>query len=252
MLNVLQEGFTTILEIDSNAANTVSPELCKKIEAQLSVLEKARDKKCVIVTGKGSFFSNGFEPTCFVGKTDAEIEELLSRAFHLSLRFYKLPQITICAMNGHAMGAGAIWAINMNYRISVPKMRFGFPEILIGLSIPSAPAYMLEKLTNSVKMRDLTYEGIGIKPAQALEMGVIDEIAEDDKLLDVARRTAKRFANTPFDVIVATQQATKTPYYEMLERLTENDIKMGVQMIKSPNGQEGLKSILEKRRPVFS
>ncbi|MCB1199523.1 MAG: enoyl-CoA hydratase/isomerase family protein [Leptospiraceae bacterium] len=251
MISRKDENAVATLTLNSNAANSVDLNVCGEFEKILDQLEKDRSIKVVILTGNSGFFSNGFEPTGFVNQSDEKVAELLRRAFQISYRLYCLPQITIAAINGHAMGVGAIWAVHMNYRIAVSKVRIGFPEALIGLAIPSAPAFLLQALVGPQKCRDLSFEGTGLKSEAAKEIGLVDEVVAADDLHNSAAKLAKKFLGTPFDVIAGNQLSTKAPYSELLQRLVEKDVEMGVSLVKSPNGQEGLSSILEKRRPVF-
>ncbi len=251
MVEVTRDEHILTIMFSSNEFNSVTVALCEEIQSEVDKAREDSTIKVVILTSKGNFFSNGFEPTGFVGKSDAEIAALLAAGFRLAYAFYALPQVTIAAMNGHSMGLGAIWAVFMNYRIAVEKMRFGFPEAQIALAIPAAPAYLVQKMIGTVKARDLAFLGVGLKSAEAAQLGLIDEVVPESDLMIVAKRIAKKFKTIPQDVTAANQRSTKASDLAYVKELVEKDIEMGVHMVKSPNGQEGLKSILEKRRPVF-
>lgn len=252
MLKYEEKKKTAFLTFETNESNSLDLSICDEFEKVLPPLKKNKKINTVVVTGKGPFFSNGFDPNGFINQSDEKIIELLRRVFMISYELYTMPQYTIAALNGHTMGAGAIWAVHVNYRISVEKIRIGFPEVLIGLAVPAAPAFLLQQLVGARKTRDLAFHGSGLKSDAALEIGLVDEVVESERLMDIALKRAQKFENIPFDVMAANQLTLKQNYLEDLKDLTEQDIEMGIRLIKSENGQEGLKSILERRRPKFT
>ncbi|MCG6168115.1 enoyl-CoA hydratase/isomerase family protein [Leptospira sp. FAT2] len=254
MLSEIKNNHVLELYIETNEVNSLDGEFFKVISAKLEAAAKDPSVKAVILTSKNEkFFSNGFNPEIFVGKTLAEIQDVLRLALDTASKLLFFEKPLICAMNGHSMGLGAVYAIFCDYRIMVEKKgRLGFPESQIGINFPSVAGFMLKETVGITKARDLLYSGKGLKAEEALEIGLIDEVAaSSEDLLVRARKYCDQFKDMAMGSVTGIKIALRDPVRMFAEHNAERDVKLLSEAVFSRNGQEGMKSILERRRPVF-
>ena len=90
------------------------------------------------------------------------------------------PLLVVSAMHGTALGGGLEIAISTHYRIAVPSARMGLPEVHLGLIPGATGTQRLPRLVGVEKSLDIMTTGRQITAQQALEMGVIDRIAEGE------------------------------------------------------------------------
>lgn len=220
------------------------------------ILESAAtDKKlrAMIIKGSNGFFSNGFDPTKFVGTKLEDIEAVIGPAFSMCEVVLHHPLPNAMVINGHAMGYGAILCLYGDYRFMQSRQaRFGFPEIQIGLPIPMAPAIMLQDLTGKINSRELVFGAKALKADQARDWNIVDEVFDDEStMVDHARKQLSKLFKYPRSVISLNKEAFNFRYRDMIKTAIQNDIKMAPNAILQPPGQEGLAALHEGRRPNY-
>ena len=95
-------------------------------------------------------------------------------------RIESSPLIVVSAMHGTALGGGLEIALSSHYRVAVPKARMGLPEVNLGLIPGATGTQRLPRLTGVEAAIDLVTSGRQIGAKEALDLGVIDKIAEGD------------------------------------------------------------------------
>ncbi|AXR61432.1 enoyl-CoA hydratase/isomerase family protein [Leptospira mayottensis] len=254
MLSEIRNNHILELYIETNEVNSLNEDFFKTISAKLDAINNDPTVKAVILTSKNEkFFSNGFNPEIFVGKTSEQIQDVMHIALDTASKYLFLERPVICAMNGHAMGLGAVLAIFSDYRIMVEKKgRIGFPESQIGINFPAVPGFMLKEIVGITKARDLLYSGKGLKAEEALEIGLIDEISSSSEDLMVrARKYCNQFKDMAIGSVIGIKVSLRDPIRFFAEHNSERDVKLISEAVSSKNGQEGMTSILERRRPIF-
>ncbi|MDV6237120.1 enoyl-CoA hydratase/isomerase family protein [Leptospira ellisii] len=254
MLSEIRNGHILELYIETNEVNSLNGDFFRMISAKLEEVSKDNSIKALILTSKNEkFFSNGFNPDIFVGKTLTEIQDVLRLALDTASKLLFFEKPLICAMNGHSMGLGAVYAIFCDYRIMVEKKgRLGFPESQIGINFPSVAGFMLKETVGITGARDLLYSGKGLKAEEALEIGLIDAIAtSQEDLMIRARKYCDQFKDMAIESVKGIKISLRDPVRQFAVANAERDVQLLSEAVFSKNGQEGMRSILERRRPVF-
>ena len=178
MIDIEKNGHVLELYINTNETNSMDLPFFHALSAAMDQAETDPGVKAVILSGRNEkFFSNGFNPALFVGKSIDEIRESLRTALAAAGKVLFSGKPVVCAMNGHAMGVGAVLALFSDYRVLAErKGRIGFPESLIGINFPSTSAHILTKLVGLRSARDLLYSGRALKSEEALALGLLSLI----------------------------------------------------------------------------
>ncbi len=204
------DGIVTLTLDDPNArANTMTDDFRASLSEVVDRLEKEKDSVTgVIVTSAKSTFFAGGDLNTLIQVTDenkAEFGRGVERIKADFRRLEKLGKPTVAALNGAALGGGLEIALACNRRIALdnPKAQFGLPEVTLGL-LPGAGGVtrIVRMLGIADGLMKVLLQGNRYKPAQALEVGIIDEIAATpDELLAKAREWIKANPQTeqPWD-----------------------------------------------------
>ena len=144
--------------------------------------------RAIILHGEGLAFSAG-----------ADISEFSSDASHaepslpdLLVRLTQLDKPLIAAIGKFALGGGLELALACGYRIAEPAARVGLPEISLGLLPGAGGTQRLPRLIGAQAALEMIASGQPIGAARALELGVVDRLAETrESLLDDAREFAR-------------------------------------------------------------
>lgn len=241
------------IAINTNVTNSLDDVAFRALTDSLAQVKVDLSIKVVVLTARGEkFFSNGFEPTMFLDRSYEEVCELLQPAMAATSELLFCPVPVVCLINGHCMGVGAVMAIFTDYRIMIQgKARFGFPESQIGLNFPSVPGYVLKELVGVQNARQILFSGKPMKAGEALEMGLVDEAIPLEEVSSRLDRYCNQFEKMATESVRGIKKSMIDYMRPTVEELSRNDTEELAKAVVSENGQEGLRSILERRRPVF-
>lgn len=98
----------------------------------------------------------------------------------------------VAAIHGTALGGGLEVALTCHYRVAVPSAKCGLPEVKLGLLPGAGGTQRLPRIVGPEKALDMVTSGSHVGAKQCLEMGLIDELAEEGKLREGAVAFAKK------------------------------------------------------------
>ena len=146
----------------------------------------------VIASGKKAFMAgadlklmvDGYET---MSPADAFAFSQKATGMHRALETMGKP--VACAMNGLTLGGGFELALACHYRVLVddPRAVVGLPEVNLGLLPGSGGTQRLPRIIGRKRGMDLLLSGRSVAPQDALELGMVDELAPADQLIDKAR-----------------------------------------------------------------
>lgn len=159
----------------------------------------------------------------------------------------------IAAIDGPAVGMGAEFTSQCDFRLATPNARFAWNFAHRGL-VPDtgAGSWLLPRLIGTSRALWLLYSGEFVTAEQALDMGYVTEIVEPEQLLPRANEMAKVILNgSPF-----SHQRIKQLVYEGLgnsvDEHMENHTQALAECFKSADHEEGVASFLERRPAKFT
>ncbi|HXA17987.1 MAG TPA: 3-hydroxyacyl-CoA dehydrogenase NAD-binding domain-containing protein [Thermoanaerobaculia bacterium] len=147
-------------------------------------------KRIIIASGKPSIFIAGADVTEFSRVTSADQAAEYTRFGQQTVhRFSKLPQVTVAAINGAALGGGCELAISCDYRVmsDSPKAQIGLPETKLGIFPAWGGVTKLPRLIGLPGALDIILQGKTLDGKRAKRIGLVDEVVPAPILLDIAR-----------------------------------------------------------------
>jgi enoyl-CoA hydratase/carnithine racemase len=186
------------------ALNALNRSTAAGLEAALGTLERSPGVSVVIVSGSGRAFCAGNDIAEMPTLSGADAEALSGRWQEIVDRFARLPQVTIAAVRGYALGGGCMLAAAQDLRVAGRSARFGLPEITLGFN-PSYGIARLLDLLGGARARDLLLTGRTIDAAEALGMGLVNRIVDDGAVDDATSALAAEIARHPRGGLAATK-----------------------------------------------
>jgi 3-hydroxyacyl-CoA dehydrogenase len=173
-----------VVTIDNPPVNATSADVRAGLEKALDHAESAADVVALVITGAGRTFIGGADIREF-GKP--AIDPILPAVIE---KIEALSRPVVAAMNGAALGGGLELALACHYRVAAPVAQVGLPEVKLGIVPGAGGTQRLPRLIGIPAAIELIATGRSVKATEALSLGIIDEVAEDD-LLDAAVRAAQ-------------------------------------------------------------
>jgi enoyl-CoA hydratase/carnithine racemase len=186
------------------ALNALNRDVAKALESSLQKLERSKDITVVIVSGRGRAFCAGNDIAEMPSLTPAEARTLSRRWQKIMDHFARLPQVTIAAVRGYALGGGCMLAAAQDLRIAEAGARFGLPEVTLGFN----PSYGIARILDVMgggPARDLLLTGRTVDAAEALRMGLVTRVVPDGTLESAAEELAAGIAQHPRGGLAATK-----------------------------------------------
>ena len=187
------------------ALNALNRELTSAIESAMDEIAAREDVTVLVVSGRGRAFCAGNDIAEMGSITPAEAEALATRQAVLMDRFSRLPQVTLAAIDGYALGGGLMLAVAQDLRIASDRSRLGLPEVTLGFN----PAYGIARLLDVLgggHGRDLLLTGRSIHASEALRIGLVDRVVAAPTLEASAQAWAAEIARSPRPGLAATKE----------------------------------------------
>jgi enoyl-CoA hydratase len=186
------------------ALNALNRDVAGVLERSLGRLARSKDVTVVIVSGRGRAFCAGNDIAEMPTLKPAEAKALSSRWQRIMDGFARLPQVTIAAVHGYALGGGCMLAAAQDLRIAEASARFGLPEVTLGFN----PSYGIARLLDIVgggPARDLLLTGRAVDAVEALRMGLVTRVVPDGTLTAAADELAAGIARHPRGGLAASK-----------------------------------------------
>jgi len=186
--------------------NALDRSVAAALEGALGELGGAAGVSVVIVSGRGRAFC--------AGNDIAEMERLgPEEAIAVSRRwqaivdgFAALPQVTIAAVRGVALGGGLMLAIAQDLRVAEASARLGLPEVSLGFN-PSYGIARLLDVAGGAHGRELLLTARTVDAAEALRMGLVTRVVDDGALDAAVQALAEAIAGQPRGGLAASKAA---------------------------------------------
>jgi enoyl-CoA hydratase len=160
-----------------------------------------------------------------------------------------MPQPTIAAINGFALGGGCELSLACDIRYASPRAKLGQPEINLGIVPGWGGTQRLARVCGLAVAKDLIFTGRMVDAEEALRIGLVNEIA--DPVLDRALETAALLATkSPVALRAAKQLVNRALAGDHEENLEAEADAFG-ELFATEDTKEGLTAFVEKRPPRF-
>ncbi len=185
--------------------NAMSEELCRQLLDALAG-DHVRSARVLVLAGSPRAFSAG-----------ADLAEFTDHSVDATLRYYRgpgqvwealpaLPQPSIAAISGWAIGGGLEFALTADLRVADTTACFALPEVSLGI-LPSAGGMTrLVRLLGTARAKELILLGQRFDAARALELGVINRLVDEGQAETAALEWAELMAAQPQAALQVTRE----------------------------------------------
>jgi len=242
------DGIAVITLNRPKMLNALNAALLRELDAALTQLGVDNGVRTVIVTGAGEkAFAAGADIEELAAVGQAEGQALAERGQRVFGKLETLGKPVIAAINGFALGGGCELALACTMRIASETARLGQPEVKLGLIPGYGGTQRLPRLVGKGAAMKLLLTGEMIGAAEALRIGLVEEVVPAAELMARARALAGVIAGmAPIAVkqcIAAVHEGYDLP---LAEALAHEAALFGV-CCGTADKVEGTKAFLEKR-----
>lgn len=244
-----EDAVLTITLNRPDRLNAFSGDMFAEVSKAVEVAAADSDIRVVVFTGAGRAFCSGADLTN-VSEYHSSAEgnalaEGVKSAQSVFDKVAALPQITIAAINGHAVGAGLQLSIACDFRIAVKGAKLGLSDVKIGIIPALGATTRLPILIGPAKTKELILIGDLIASEKALEIDLVNQLVEKDELDGAINELTEKLASrAPLALAAAKRLLDSGASLAEVARTQSG-------LIKSADAMEGISAFFEKRSPNF-
>ena len=235
------------------ALNALNEATVRELDKIIDVLEEDDSVKVVIITGSG-------EKSFVAGADIVEMKDkdaMAGRAWGILAQgvFNKLEGMSkpvIAAVNGYALGGGNELQMACDIRIASEKAKFGQPEVTLGITPGFGGTQRLPRLVSKGMAKKLLFTGDMIDAAEAYRIGLVDQLAPADKLMEEAKKLAKTIMSRGQVAVQLCKSAVNRGVNMDLASAIQYEDEVWGLCFATADQKEGMKAFVEKRKANFT
>jgi len=251
ILQIEKKGEIAIVTISRpKAMNALNTQFFEEMDYAVEQFRTDIDLRAIIITGDGKAFVAGADIAEMQDKAKQEATVFSTRGQKTFASFATLQVPVIAAINGFALGGGMELAMGADFRIASTKAKFGQPEVNLGLIPGFAGTQRLSRLVGIADALYLLMTADMIGAADALRIGLVQQVVEPEELMDTCLKIANNIASKGPQAIAKVKAVTHQGYDMSLEAGSKLEAdKFGSLFGPGSEGKEGMTAFLEKRKP---
>lgn len=254
---ILTQRHENILEVALNrpeAYNALNLDMMKMLGETLASAAVDDAIKGVLLTGKGKAFCSGGDLK-WISQQSEDAGSVLYRLapqFHVAItEIRRMGKPVVAAINGIAAGGGFSLALACDFRVMGQSASLRQAYTSSGLSMDGGGSFALPRLVGLARAMEIMAFDEPISSVQALEWGLVTKVVADDEVQNKALLMLEKLSKTALHSFAWSKKLMTVSFNNTLETQLELE-RQGISACAGhPEGQEGIKAFVEKRKPSF-
>jgi enoyl-CoA hydratase/carnithine racemase len=247
LVESLVHGRVHELRLARAPVNALDPALCGALSRALADA-LAAGAGGIVLSGGPKVFSAGLDVPFLLslGDDQAKLLAAWEAFFDAARALLACPVPVVAAMAGHAPAGGCVLALCCDYRVLAEgPFRIGLNETQVGLVAPEGIQALLARVVGAHRAERLLVSGAMVEAAEALRIGLVDELAAIDAVPTRARVWLEELLALPRGPMLETRRIARAGAVDCL-RPGRIDLPRFVAAWREPDTQAGLRAMLAR------
>jgi enoyl-CoA hydratase/carnithine racemase len=229
--------------------NALHPPCHEELDRIFDDFAADEDSWVAILTGAGDkAFSAGND---LKWTTQHGVPTLPKTGFAGITKRFDLDKPLIAAVNGFALGGGFEIALACDLIVAAEHARFGVPEPKVGLMAAAGGVHRLPRHIPLKVAMGMMLTGRHITAAEALRLGLVNEVVPAKDLMSAAERWAREILECSPLSVRASKQAAMGSLHLSVQEAMDTHLESERRLWASEDAREGPRAFAEKRKPVW-
>lgn len=246
MILKLDHGPVREIKLNRPPVNALSTELIVNLR---QAIEKAPQDgaRAIVISGAPGRFSAGLDLPLLIGFDREHIKLLWQELYSLLRTIATSPVPTVAAITGHAPAGGTVLTLFCDWRVMAEgDFKIGLNEVRVGIPVPPVLLAGLRQLVGQHRAEHLAVSGALVSPAQALEMGLIDELAPAEQVIDRSIEWCQRLLALPANAMTKTRDEMRKDLASLFASDLDPELDSVLAGWWHPEAQNTLRAIAEQ------
>lgn len=246
-------GIVTITMNRPDRLNAWTPRMCDEVATAIQAANADPTVLAIVVTGAGRGFCAGAD----IGEVfQADLNNGTDGSQAAEIDWVALVRSSkpmVAAVNGPAIGVGLTQILPMDCIVAARGAKLSVRFIKMGLVPELASSHFLPMRVGFGQASELMLTGKTVLAEEAVEIGLVDKLAEPEELLDVARGAAMAMGENPQAALLMVKELlTQNPAETSLAEVQRREVRALAQAFKTPEHKEAIDAFMDKRHPDFA
>ena len=249
-VHISRDGFVATVMIDRPPINAVSVELMRDLADVLEALDKDGVSRAVVLATAGKIFCSGAD---LANRTsEGPIPgRMVNPLYDQAVRLFSTELPIVVAVQGAAIGAGLGLAMIGDFRVAAPEARFAANFTKLGFHPGFGLTYTLPRLIGRQNASMMFLSGDRYDGSEALEMGLVDDLVDQSRLLGRAQTMAATIAENAPLAIRSTRKTLRGDLPAGVRAATAHEFSEQQWLMKTDDFKEGVRAVSERRAGDF-
>lgn len=228
--------------------NALNDELIAALKDALRAADEDEGLRAIVIRGAGKDFCSGADLAAIQKIANASYEENIEDAKQLAELFELIRQIrvpVIAAAHGRALAGGCGLATACDLVVASRSARFGYPEVKIGF-VPAMVAAILRRNLGEKKSFELLTRGFEYSTDEALGLGLVNAVFDDDGFEDAAIEYASVYGKVSGSAVAMTKQLLYSIDGDRFSEAIEKGVVTNANARMTDDCQKGIAKFLNK------
>ncbi|MDZ7869036.1 MAG: enoyl-CoA hydratase [Rheinheimera sp.] len=237
VIAVAEQGVLTLILARPEKKNALSATMYQQLSAALQRASSDDSIRVVLLTGSDNCFCAGNDLADFLAGGSLNHEHPTVQFLHLLSQFDKP---LIAAVAGLAIGIGTTALLHCDLVYATADARFQLPFTALGLCPEAASSLLLPRLIGYQRAAQYLLLGEAFDGEQALQMGLVNQLATAEELLVLAQQKAQRLAALPAQAVQQSKRLLKQPMQQQVQHVLHQELAEFEQLLHSDDCKAAL------------
>lgn len=216
MLEIIDHAPILELRMARPPVNALSPALTQALNQAVRDAP-GQGYRAIVLSGSPGLFSAGLDVPALLALDHAGITAFWSDFFQLMAALARSPIPIVAAITGHSPAGGAVLSLFCDYRVmAVGAFKIGLNEVQVGLTVPEVIQLALKRLLGAHRAERLMVAGTMIDSETAVQIGLVDELAEIDQVIERAMEWCRMHLALPPEAMSSTRRIARRDLAELM------------------------------------
>lgn len=256
VLRSIDDGVCTVTLNRPERRNAMNAELLTRLNEVVAAAAHDPEVAVLVLRGAGDTFCVGGDVKAMASAEQRETHEqrvaALRRRMEVSRLLHTMNKPTIALVRGAAAGAGLSLAMACDFRIVGRSAKLTTAFAKVGLSGDFGGTWFLTQLVGTAKARELYLTSPVLTAQQALDIGLVTQVVDDDAVDATAQALARQLADGPRITLGYIKQNLNDAQTGSLAHSLDREAERHTRCAFTEDHREAASAFVEKRKPVFT
>jgi len=234
------------ISLDRGKSNAMHLEMIKELTLAIQQAENDPAVEGLILHGKENFFTSGLDLITLYQYDQEQMEAFWSQFLSLVHQLAAFPKPSVAAISGHSPAGGCVLGICCDYRVMAQgDFIIGLNEVPVGIVVPESIFELYSFWIGQRRAYQYLLEGKLLKPEEALEAGLVDELVSPMSIKTAALRKIKLLTQFEKNAWRTTKLNLRKNILKNITRDQAEDVRQALQQWWAPSTRAVLKTIIE-------